>query len=731
MFRSYTRYLISLLLLLCTLGARANERAAAAVESPQINLQEIIKELQGENYLLVFNWTSELAGGYQIQLYSLDEGQKKLVNWTYNQGDTYATVNVPQPQAGAEHSYYLVAADAQGNQVAESNVRNIVLPGKDKKELLQLSVSRFQSSFDHTDKDDDVNHFMNVISISNFAQNPNRLMGGDLYNGKMITLWWSPDPTFPAGKRSIVAVMKMEGGAITDKWARNVWTRTYSWSITYNTPIFDKKEYPDVDVVYSGEITLEIDGPQTMSEADRDAEFALREVSLPEGTAGATFVHTGFYSVADYDSVPAFYYYRLVHDDYGSYEPVGNEEYGYTNIAGVPIYKMNYSVKAKTYTKEQVKADGEGDSWLPVSDSNEVTFQVFNSAAVEDIKVYRSNDGAGNSYVAQAVREQDGTYSVYTFHDGKQVGEAQRVSNYENGIAEVTIVDDLSDMLSVKDYAARNANYVVVVSTHRRDDYTQINTFGSDVKESPLVSVDITKAEMGYNSYNHDGLFHYSNAKAWEAITTENGRQQVSKGALSLVDGDGWTGYRLWRKVRVDGSADAAYNQWQEVELVENDQITAEYGYNTYIINKDALSLSATNHDTFFAPRVHDENGVPLSENEFDVDYILRAYAYDAALDVYHIAEARSTSHYAKNNDLHTGIDDVEADEASLSVHGDLGTGEIVVDGRGEIEIFSVSGMLMMSVADHLDSRKVDVSSLPAGMYIVSNGRGVAKFVKR
>lgn len=71
-----------------------------------------------------------------------------------------------------------------------------------------------------------------------------------------------------------------------------------------------------------------------------------------------------------------------------------------------------------------------------------------------------------------------------------------------------------------------------------------------------------------------------------------------------------------------------------------------------------------------------------------------------------------------------SGIDGIPCDGTGknrLTVYPSITSGELRVDGKGPFRIFSLVGSCVMSVADNLDSRMVDVSRLPSGYYIIAS----------
>jgi len=61
------------------------------------------------------------------------------------------------------------------------------------------------------------------------------------------------------------------------------------------------------------------------------------------------------------------------------------------------------------------------------------------------------------------------------------------------------------------------------------------------------------------------------------------------------------------------------------------------------------------------------------------------------------------------------------------------GEGKLRIDGKGPLGIFNLSGVCVMTLSDHLDTRTVDISHLPAGYYIISSSTtgASAKFIRK
>lgn len=61
------------------------------------------------------------------------------------------------------------------------------------------------------------------------------------------------------------------------------------------------------------------------------------------------------------------------------------------------------------------------------------------------------------------------------------------------------------------------------------------------------------------------------------------------------------------------------------------------------------------------------------------------------------------------------------------------GEGKLRIDGKGPLGISNLSGVCVMTLSDHLDTRTVDISHLPAGYYIISSSTtgASAKFIRK
>ena len=79
------------------------------------------------------------------------------------------------------------------------------------------------------------------------------------------------------------------------------------------------------------------------------------------------------------------------------------------------------------------------------------------------------------------------------------------------------------------------------------------------------------------------------------------------------------------------------------------------------------------------------------------------------------------------------GIGEVKANEAELTLYANVVTSEITISAQeaGVLNLFSVSGNLICKYDVKAGDNVIDVTNLPAGVYLISKGKTTLKFVKK
>lgn len=377
---------------------------------------------------------------------------------------------------------------------------------------------------------------------------------------------------------------------------------------------------------------------------------------------------------------PDSYKYRLTY--------VGNDKTVYSNISTVNIHKTTHKPHLVKYTAAEISTDS--DHHLVVDNNNYITFTVSNKPDIRDYIVYRDN-----TIVAKAQHTQQGTYALLEpTTDGKLNNNVGTVSFTNNqATEEVTVSDKLYD------YTPNNTDkivYTVVIESVRtaNDKYL---TYGSDVKELPYADVNysIDKTERNTYSYRINGQTMW----IYESTCSINGHHTESELELDH--------YGLWRGL------DAS--DYMELKRSDNDE---DYNFTEFDNNEH----SATVYDSFKAPSITN-TGLPIS-------YIVRQYT--KTLDetpTYIIREAITDKMIMPN--LPTSVAGIDSSN-DMAVYPTIATDFIHIKYNSGVKIFNLSGSMVMNV-ENLPAigNAVNVSELPAGYYVISNGNSTTKFIKK
>jgi len=351
------------------------------------------------------------------------------------------------------------------------------------------------------------------------------------------------------------------------------------------------------------------------------------------------------------------------------------------------VFKTSYTVTGIVYSEETVVGDIAGT--LDVSDKAVVTFLAQNHPEIRDYTVYRNGE-----MVAMAQRMQDGTYSVVTYHEGLQNGDALSAS-----AGQISVVDDLSDLMGRKDYELMNARYCIVITAFARNFSVngRLNTYGSVRENEPLVDVDMSWIAPVYNSINHSGKFHYVTQKGWDAYL-----YSYDEGILDqLAINTNGLHYRLWRSI--DGG---------DYELMS----FSNEGYNTFEFVAGS-TIEVKSNDSFYYDPIDDIVSAEIEGREFNVDYRLRVYAYDGN-GLYRIGETSEQVLY-KAGYVTTDVEAVVADGTVNVFYYDSASEQLIVKSSGEAAVYDCAGRQVLTANGNGDTLRIDMSELPSGLYIV------------
>lgn len=630
------------------------------------------------NYAIHLDWTSRYGDiDFEIDetytVYKIVNGDVTLVA----EGLTEPVYDYYEPQhtTGYEIMYYVTAQPIgmDGYTPVESNVRSVVIPGYDPLESLRLDIDGDYSS-EYFYQGAEENYYVNTIVAKN-SYVVDYVAGFHLEEGTVMTFYRMLDE---AGAGSTAVASVTIGEVVTVNNDDDTWTRTFAFTIDYASG-----EVPE-GAVMKGTLSCTADTEEGLDAAK--VEFDDKLMVVDKFSA----------STATNDQ-PDRYYYQLTYT--AAKEIADGSKEAHSNIVSVPVFKTTYTVDGWVYSADQIKADTAGV--LAVSDEMYITFQAQNHPEIRDYTVYRNDE-----IVAIAQRTQEGSYSVITYHNGYATGAAQSASA---GL--ITVVDDVSDVDGTVDEL--HARYVIVITTFSRNFATnggKTNTYGSVRVDEPLVDVAFTSLNPIYNNHNHDGKFHYVTIKYWEAYLYEYGEGDPNQLRVNVDD---MPHYGLWRSI--DGG---------EEELVA----FSNEAYNTFVVNDDK-NLDVSSNDSFFYAPIDDIDPTDKTEGvegkDFEVTYRLRVYAYDES-GQFRIAETTAVVPY-KHGEVVTETVETNIDEHEMRIYPNPADTQVTVEADGDIAIYNLMGRQVMNVSDGEQSRVIDVSHLPAGIYIVKSKEARAK----
>lgn len=369
-----------------------------------------------------------------------------------------------------------------------------------------------------------------------------------------------------------------------------------------------------------------------------------------------------------------------------------------SNIVTIGVPKTVSQSDYNIHDEEIIAADGEVSDMTQLEALKggvEVKFNVLNNSRIARYVVTRANDGVR---VIVAQRVGDGTYTVYQRGSEGYFNVSTGNYAFPTGTNTMTIVgfDDLRDT----DEELENITYRVTVECKN---VTTI--YGSELTAcygSPVVETSYVTFEM------------LASERKIIELTKTYALYNQEKYGLTNTNFDNFTiyHYNIWRTLP-DGTA--------ELIQTANNVPTEEH----WLFEKsDAFEAD----DCF----VHAE---PLlvnrNETQYNVTYKTRVYLRPA------LARVSSAQCYVAEAEIEvplyylpTGVDDCIAED-SFNIYPSVVTTSAQVVGEGNIYIYNISGTLVRSINDGLMSRSVDLSTLPAGYYIVVCGSQVREIVKK
>ena len=278
--------------------------------------------------------------------------------------------------------------------------------------------------------------------------------------------------------------------------------------------------------------------------------------------------------------------------------------------------------------------------------------------------------------------------------DGYQFGRAQRLSNGNYAIWELQAGSFVNkgEMTGMATYADENLSpvgrgeFVPVTVVYSQDETQPNNTYGCDVKPATIIDVEATllnQSSLTMGSMVSDGIPYTFGVEVEAAsVLPESGVEVVR--------------YRMWREL-VDNPG--TYTLCADVETAEQ-------------------VVTLTDNGSVVLPEV---------EDSLNVNYYVRLYCKDASGMEYYMDEAMLQ---AKFHVMPSAIDRVSVATGALKVYPTLTAATLNVAGaESEVVVYSTTGARVLTAP--AGTAVLNVSSLPAGHYIVKSGSSTARFIKR
>lgn len=575
------------------------------------------------------------------EIYILDEaGNETLLATTDNiQNHTYQVNQTEAPQTFT----YLIKSYPEATTKYDdfskmvSETRSVTIPGYNH-ESIYIEVGE-TSVYDER-SDEEVNNYKNPIRVFNYDTDDTVYLTAEALASNptiYIKRHLSPDCS---DEGTIVAQISTSAVSTPVK-ADNTWTQTQPYTITNLT----------TNETSTGSFTYS---------ASSESALAVARVPLD----GLTIIDQ-FQESTKTNEQPSGYYYQLT---YTINEL--NENVTYTsNIEHVKVYKLNYTaVIDNTYTAEQIAGD---DLTLSPSNSATITYTIENDILIKAVTLFRLTEGGNATSINQQVP------SMTTPGDN-----ATRTDNGD-GTVTYTITDDLSSLTNASSSGLLDFRYVIVISTTNSEttiNSKSTNTYGTIRTPKSLPRVAFTNLQLGHNTHDHDGKYHFVGHKYWESTLGEG---------LTLTD---ISQYRIWRNIYNEGYT----------------QISLTTPTDSYEILDDTDVLSPYHKDSFLGPK--DLTAV--------ASYIVRSYSYDEKTGRYLIAQDVIDS----NADIITTEQtELTQSDRQLRVYPNPATATTTIYATGSIRIYNSTGALIDIIDDNSDCRTIDISSYPAGYYIIIN----------
>ena len=342
--------------------------------------------------------------------------------------------------------------------------------------------------------------------------------------------------------------------------------------------------------------------------------------------------------------------------------------------AGEEVYYSN-EVVVKVYKTASTVADKQITAEQMAADVNR---SVPVGPDMAQLSFNVKNDPAINEYQAFATAQfgraqnmTNGNYAVWELQGGSFVN-----------VAEVTDVATVADEATAP---AGRDNYVPVIVVNTPDELPN-NTYGCDVKPATIIDVEATllnQSSLTMGAIGTDGI-PYTFGVEIEAtgVLPESGVEVVR--------------YRMWREL-VDNPG--TYTLCADVETAET-------------------KVTLTDNGSVVLPEI---------EDSLNVNYYVRLYCKDASGMEYYMDEAMLQ---AKFHVMSSAIDRVNVATGALKVYPTLTAATLNVAGaESEVVVYSTTGARVLTAP--AGTAMLNVSSLPAGHYIVKSGSSTARFIKR
>ena len=608
-------------------------------------------------YEIVTDHTTGTTNRHLLDI--LNEGEEYPIRCTPADGPEKRTLSYKVPQEMSTYALtYIVTAQPDPDhlfRLTESNEAQVIIPGSDKLEALQLTINgHYESEYK---VDTEVNHYNNYVNMSQGQGvtqiTPQHLNGRASNNSSGTTefkLYRYDNQHFTTSE--------MSNGETRRVYSDSTHVATLKITKTYHSGGYWSNPYYSFrwEIVYA-----------VSSQRSNPGSYPASSGSLSNITSATTPLNFGtlqfcdrFEASTSANAHPSQYSYKIYFDAASSV--ADGETHAYSNLIDVPVYKSDIEIDGLTFGRDEVIADD--DHHLEIGDGTvALNVQVTGERPITRYDIMRGLGNAkpaiSNAPQAAALHTEDGGYQPQSLINNVLTANGNKidyVTDAENDFMTMTTWD-------VTPVLGQRNNYVPVVRVYRPDGSTNINTYGAPLHSIDLANFTVNVRALERNEDSQGSTTGYKAQVTFAGTMPDQSDLIVKK-------------YRLWRMADMSisdyltatstqGAPRRAAMSTGEVYVNDYaDQLTTEGGewlegnvsYDALLeggFDNEMLNADATVIDVF---RARNLNGI-----ELPVTYIARVYIEDENGNYYVIEQVAETEF---NENIVTSVDNMRVNRS-------------------------------------------------------------------